>query len=133
MKYQYIMNGMFDGADGETYEINVPSPYICDSEKETKEKNSGLKYKISTFIELGDIQLVIMKDDDPELTKLLNFEEFRKMGGYIRMLKEESKNSFVLDDTDFVDTDRTFEDIFSTADKHKFYDIEDLAYSIEKV
>lgn len=31
-KYKYFMNGMIDGTDGKTYEIEVPSPFLYDSE-----------------------------------------------------------------------------------------------------
>ena len=33
-KYRYLMIGMFCPTDGEDYEINVPSPFLHNSEEE---------------------------------------------------------------------------------------------------
>lgn len=45
-KYKYFMNGMIDGTDGKTYEIEVPSPFLYDSELAAM-KDSELVYNNS--------------------------------------------------------------------------------------
>ena len=41
-KYKYIINGMIDGTDGKSYEIEVPSVFSYDSKSDAM-KDSELK------------------------------------------------------------------------------------------
>lgn len=54
-------------------------------------------------------------------------------GGYIRQLKPEAKEKFIIDDSDFVDTDKTFADVFPNIEQEKLYYVDDESYSVEEV
>ena len=44
MKYRYFMYGMFDGTDGNIYDICIPSPFVQNSKAEAmKDKNFAPK------------------------------------------------------------------------------------------
>ena len=69
-----------------------------------------------------------------DVVKTYTFEEFKEAGGYIRMLKPECKGrAFIDGDTDFLDTNKTFRDVFPDMQKKKLYYIDDEACSIEKI
>jgi hypothetical protein len=61
------------------------------------------------------------------------FEEFKKNSGYIRQLKQSSREKCVVDESDFMETDKTFADIFPNMKKHKLYYIDDEAYKISEI
>ncbi len=52
---------------------------------------------------------------------------------HIRQLKPNSREKIVIDESDFVNTDKTFADIFPNMVKHKLYYIDDEAYKISKI
>lgn len=62
------------------------------------------------------------------------FEQFKKSGGYIRMLKPECKGrGFIDGNTDFVPTEKTFADIFPDIQPKKLYYIDNEAYWIDEL
>lgn len=149
-KYRYFMNGMFFPTDNEEYEINIPSPFLHDSEDEAM-VDGQFGYR---FILLDDAigpQIVVFeresfnfgKEDDKKyvnqwvegsVIKSYTFEEFKEAGGYIRMLKPEIKGTGFIDaNTDFLDTDKTFRDVYPNMQKQKLYYIDNEAYYIEEV
>lgn len=147
MKYQYIMCGMVDPTNGELYEINIPSPFLYDSEEEAKH-DSGLSYRFCMLDKNEGPLVVIFGGEDYELAeengqkylktwvtgnvlKTYTYDEFKAAGGYIRKLKPEFKNcGFIDSDTDFLDTDETFTDIFPNIVGGKLYYIDNEAYCI---
>ena len=63
-----------------------------------------------------------------------DFDEFTKAGGYIRLLNPELGDDVcIIEDSDFLDTDKTFADIFPNMEYLKLYYIDNLAYSIDKI
>lgn len=149
-KYRYFMNGMFFPTDNEEYEINIPSPFLHDSEAEAM-ADGQFGYR---FILLDDAigpQIVVFekesfnfgKEDDKKyvnqwvegsVIKSYTFDEFKEVGGYIRMLKPEIKGTGFIDaNTDFLDTDKTFRDVYPNMQKQKLYYIDNEAYYIEEV
>lgn len=61
------------------------------------------------------------------------FDEFTAANGYMRMLKPEKKSSSFIDgDTDFLNTEKTFRDIFPDMKKQTLYYIDNEAYYIEE-
>lgn len=149
-KYRYFMNGMFFPTDNEEYEINIPSPFLHDSENEAM-VDGQFGYR---FILLDDAigpQIVVFeresfnfgKENDKkyvnqwvedQVIKSYTFEEFKEAGGYIRMLKPEMKGiGFIDANTDFLDTDKTFRDVYPNMQKQKLYYIDNEAYYIEEV
>lgn len=61
------------------------------------------------------------------------FEEFKKNGGHIRQLRPSSMGKYVTDELDFVDTDKSFVDVFQNMEKGKLYYVDVEAYSIEEM
>ena len=69
-----------------------------------------------------------------QVVKSYTFEEFTEAGGYIRLLKPGIRvTGFIDADTDFLDTDRTFRDVFPHMQEQKLYYVDDEAYRIEKL
>ena len=150
MQYQYIMSGIFSGTDGEVYEINVPSFYMYNTKAEAM-YDGRLGYRfILTSEKIGPELCVFEKEDfkvvnednqkhletwvSGKCLKLYNFDEFKKAGGSIRMLKPEFKEAGYIDgNTDFIDINKTFKDIFPNMQKIKFYYIDNCAYYIKEI
>lgn len=149
-KYRYFMSGMFFPTDNEEYEISIPSPFLHDSEEEAME-DGEFGYR---FILLDDTigpQIVVFEKEDFELVKenekkylkqwvegqvlkTYTFEQFKEAGGYIRMLKPELKGrGFIDGNTDFLDTGKTFRDVYPNMQKQKLYYIDDEAYYVEEI
>lgn len=147
-KYRYFMSGMFYPTDGNKYEINIPSPVIHDSEEEAMaDGNFGYRF-IQIDRSVGPV-IVIFENENFKVTtdekgqscleqwvegKIVGtytFEQFKKSGGYIRMLKPECKGrGFIDGNTDFVPTEKTFADIFPDIQPQKLYYIDNEAYWI---
>ena len=150
------MNGMFEGTDGNMYDIDVPSPYLHNTKKEAL-KDSFFAYR---FFECGfpeyEVYLPVLgifeKEDHKGFTendkryievsvsgsliKYYTYEEFKKLNGSIRLLKPEVyKNDrlLCLKPEDFVSTNKTFEEIFPKMVKNKYYYIDSEAYYIEEI
>lgn len=150
MKYRYFMSGMFTPTDGEEYEINIPSPFLHDSEKAAM-KDGNFGYRFAWLSDARGPEILIYAGEEFEVVedgdkkylkqwvegnvlKTYTFEEFKAAGGYIRMLKPELKGIGCIDDsTDFLDTDKTFKDIFPDMQKQKLYYIDNEAYYIEEI
>lgn len=148
-KYRYLMIGMFCPTDGEDYEINVPSPFLHDSEEAMADERFG--YRFVLLNETMGPQLLVFERErfevetengrkylrdlvEGQIIKSYTFEEFTEAGGYIRLLKPGIRGTGFIDaDTDFLDTDRTFRDVFPNMQKQKLYYIDAEAYRIEKV
>lgn len=150
MKYQYIMSGIFSGTDGEEYEINISSPYIRNTEIEAM-CDGHLAYRFILIDEKVGPELCVFEgedfsvanEDDQKYLKIwvkgnclekYDFDEFRKIGGTIRMLKPELKMAaYINGNTDYVNTNRTFKDIFPNMQKMKPYYIDNCAYDIKEI
>lgn len=149
-KYRYMMSGMFTPTDGEEYEINIPSPFLHDSEREAM-KDQCFGYRFAWLSDENGPEILIFENEKFEVIeegddkhvktwvegnvlKTYTFEEFKEAGGYIRMLKPEVKGSGFIDcSTDFLPTDKTFRDVFPGMKKQKLYYIDDEAYCITEV
>lgn len=149
-KYRYLMIGMFCPTDGEDYEINVPSPFLHDSKEEAM-ADEQFGYRFVLLNETIGPQLLVFERErfevetengrkylrdlvEGQVIKSYTFEEFKEAGGYIRLLKPGIRGTgFIDSDTDFLDTDRTFRDVFPNMQKQKLYYIDDEAYRIEKL
>lgn len=149
-KYRYFMSGMFCPTDGEEYEINIPSPFLHNSKDEAMGDGS-LGYRFIWLDDAIGAQIAVFKSEKFEVTTdknekclkqwveggivaLYTFEDFKKANGYIRMLKPERKRSGFIDgDVDFLDTDKTFNDVFPNMQKLKLYYIDNEAYYIEEM
>lgn len=81
-KYKYFMNGMFDGTDGKTYEIEVPSPFLYDSESEAI-KDSELKYRIILTSRMIEPELAVINKE-----KLVDLSD-----DFFEVLPHEMKNN----------------------------------------
>lgn len=149
-KYRYFMSGMFFPTDNEVYEINIPSPFLHGSEEEAME-DGKFGYRFIWFDDTIGPQIVVFEKEDFELVKENNrkylkqwveghvlktytFEQFKEAGGYIRMLKPELKGSGFIDgNTDFLDIDKTFRDVYPNMQKQKLYYIDNEAYYVKKI
>lgn len=149
-KYRYFMSGMFVPTDGEEYEINIPSPYLYDTEAEAM-KDSSFAYRFALLDDAVGPEVLIYENENFEaveeggkrylnawiegnILRTYTFEEFKEAGGYIKMLKPECKgNGFIDGNTDFLDTDKAFKDVFPNMKKQKLYYIDAEAYWIEKI
>lgn len=149
-QFRYFACGLFFPTDGEVYEINIPSPFLHNSKKEAMNDDPfGYRFCLRDdtigpeiivyekenfeFVENGDEKFFKVWVDG-NILKTYSFEEFKKENGYIRMLKPECKGSRYFDgNTDFIDTDKTFRDVFPNMKKQKLYPIGDEAYCIEEV
>lgn len=60
------------------------------------------------------------------------FEEFKKNGGFMRLVKPSSREKYVTDESDFVDTDKSFVDMFPNMEKEKLYYVDVGAYFIQE-
>lgn len=151
IKYRYFMNGMFSATDGSHYEINIPSPNLYNTEEEAM-ADGRFGYRFVLLDKTAGPEVVIFEREDFKLSNDKNgkqcldtwvdgkviatytFEQFKKVNGYIRMLKPECQGSGFIDgDTDFVSTEKSFEEIFPNIQPQKLYYIDNMAYSVEKV
>lgn len=149
-RYQYYAYSIFDATDGNRYEIAIPSPNTY----ETKEEAMADKVLGYRFVLLPDAkgpQVVIFKKygstfvkDEKEkyvikdwvggyVFEIYDFDEFTKAGGYIRLFNSELKNITIIEDSDFLETDKTFADIFPNMEYLKLDYIDDQSYSINEI
>ena len=70
---------------------------------------------------------------DKNVVGAYTFEEFKKNGGHIRQLKQSSREKYVTDESDFVDTDKSFADVFPNMEKGKLYYVDGETYYIGEV
>ena len=147
-KYQYTMSGMFGGTDGNYYDIDIPVPFLYDSEEEAKgaeefgfrflwmcgEPNIVIyekeNFKVNKKEESGKKSIYAWIEGEP--LAAYTFQEFRKAGGKMRMLKPEHQGTH-LEEEDFIDTDNTFSDCFPEMEHFKLYYIDSEAYFIRKI
>lgn len=144
MKYRYFMYGMFDGTDGNRYDICIPSPFVRNSKVEAM-KDENLAYRFCT-IDSAEPMLVAFANEyfepmnngkmqlrcwvDKHIIGTYTFEEFKKNDGYIRQLKSSSRGKYVTDESDFVDVDKSFVEVFPYIEKGKLYYIDDESYFV---
>lgn len=67
---------------------------------------------------------------DKHIIGTYTFEEFKKNDGYIRQLKPSSRGKYVTDESDFVDVDKSFAEVFPYIEKGKLYYIDDKSYFV---
>lgn len=146
-KYRYFMFGMFTGTDGNRYDICIPSPFVRNSKGEAM-KDENFAYRFWTTDSTGPMLVAFANEHfepmnngkmqlkcwiDKHIIGVYTFEEFKKNGRYIRQLKPSSRGKIVIDESDFVNTDKTFADIFPNMERHKLCYIDDEAYKISEV
>lgn len=147
MKYRYFMYGMFDGTDGNRYDICIPSPFVQNSEVEAM-KDENLAYRFCTIYSAEPMLVAFANEHfepmnngkmqlkcwvDKHIIGTYTFEEFRKNGGYIRQLKPSSRGKYVTDESDFVDVDKSFAEVFPYIEKGKLYYIDDESYFVVEI
>lgn len=137
-RYQYCMSGMFAATDQNHYEINIPSPHTYETEEEAMADGAfgyrfvllpGGKGPQVVIFEGSGFRLVCdgkenyIKDwVEGDIVGIYDFDEFTKAGGYIRLLNPElGDNVCIIEDSDFLDTDKTFADIFPNMEHLKLY------------
>ena len=149
-KYRYFMCGMFTPTDKEEYLIEIPSPFLRDSKDEAM-KDEAFGYRFLLLAGEKEPEIVIFEREDFKVSgagdnKHLStwvegnvvgsytFDQFKEAGGIVQMLKPELKGCGALNAaTDFVDTDKTFLDMFPNMQKQKLYYIDSEAYYIDEV
>ena len=128
------------------YEIEIPSPFSYKS-KEDAMRDERFGYRFA-FV---DVPLIVIYENENYQVKNENgkkillqwiegdivgtytYEEFRKAGGEVRMLKPEMKGyGFIDAETDFLDTNKSFRDIFPNMQTQKLYYIDNEAYYIRQ-
>ena len=67
---------------------------------------------------------------DKHIIVTYTFEEFKKNGGYIRQLKPSSRGKYIIDESDFVDVDKSFADMFPNMWQEKLYYVDDESYFV---
>lgn len=138
MEYRYFIYGMFDGTDGNRYDICIPSPFVRNSKVEAM-KDENFAYRFLAIDSAGPMLIAFANEHfepvnngkmqvkcwvDKNVVGTYTFEEFKKNGGYIRQLKQSSRGKYVTDESDLMETDKTFADIFPNVKKHKLYYID---------
>ena len=146
-KYCYFMFGMFTGTDGNKYNICIPSPFVRDSKAEAR-KDENFAYRFLTSDSAGPMLVAFANEHfkpmnngkmqlkcwvDKDVAGNYTFEEFKKNGGYIRQLKPSSKGKYVTDESDFIDADKAFADVFPNVEQGKLDYVDDEAYFIGNV
>lgn len=146
MKYRYYMCGMFDGTDGNRYSICIPSPFVRDSKAEAM-KDEDFAYRFLVIDSAGPRLIAFANEHfepmnngkmqlkcwvDKNVVGAYTFEEFKKNGGHIRQLKQSSMGKYVIDESDFIDTDKSFADMFQNMEQGKLYYVDGEAYYIGK-
>lgn len=145
-KYRYYMCGMFSGTDGNRYDICIPSPFVRDSKSEAM-KDADFAYRFWA-IDSAEPMLIAFANEhfepmnngkmqlrcwvDKHIIGTYTFEEFKKNGGYIRQLKPSSRGKYVTDESDFVDVDKSFADMFPNMEQEKLYYVDDESYFVEE-
>lgn len=147
MKYRYFMCSMFDGTDENKYSICIPSPFVRGSEAEAM-KDENFAYRFLAIDSAEPLLVVFAKERieavnngkmqvrcwvDKHVVGEYTFEDFKKNGGYIRQLKPSSRGKYVTDESDFIDTDKSFADVFPNMEQGKLYYVDDEAYFIGEV
>ena len=130
-----------------TFDICIPSPFVRNSKVEAM-KDENLAYRFCA-IDSAEPMLVAFANEhfepmnngkmqlkcwvDKNVVGAYTFEEFKKNGGHIRQLKQSSRGKYVTDESDFVDTDKSFANVFPNMEKGKLYYVDGEAYSIEEM
>ena len=143
-KYRYYMCGMFSGTDGNRYDICIPSPFVRNSKSEAM-KDADFAYRFWA-IDSAEPMLIAFANEhfepmnngkmqlrcwvDKHIIGTYTFEEFKKNDGYIRQLKPSSRGTYVTDESDFVDVDKSFAEVFPYIEKGKLYYIDDESYFV---
>ena len=147
--YRYHACGTFTGVDKEIYDIDIPSPKTYKTEEEVlRDESFGYRFVViddrgpqivifekEELLESTDGQTIVYQDrvsGDP--VAIYSYDVFINKGGKLRILKPEKRNCGYIDsETDFLDTNKTFKDIFCGAIPYKFYYIDHEAYWIEEL
>lgn len=140
------MCGMFDGTDGNKYNICIPSPFVRNSKVEAI-KDENLAYRFWTTDSTGPMLVAFANEHfepinngkmqlkcwvDKVVVGTYTFEEFKENDGYIRQLKPNSRGKIVIDESNFDDTDKSFADLFPNIEQRKLYYVDDEAYFIQE-
>ncbi len=146
-KYCYFMFGMFTGTDGNKYSICIHSPFVRDSKAEAM-KDENFAYRFWAIDSAEPLLVVFAKEHiepvsngkmqvrcwvDKNIVGTYTFEEFKNNGGYIRQLKSSSMRKYVTNESDFVDTDKSFADVFPNVEQGKLYYVDGEAYYIREI
>lgn len=153
-KFRYHDVAMFIGTDDEEYQIDIPSPFLCDTKEEAK-KSEDLTPR---FLRIGGVPILneplLVIYDKPEdvekgttkegkdcllirtkgeILKVYTYEEFKKAGGTLKMLKSECKGNVVTYEEDYVEINKTFTQCFPNMQMGKNYYVDSEAYWIEEI
>lgn len=146
MKYRYYMCGMFDGTNGNEYNICIPSPFVRSSKGEAM-KDENFACRFWTIDSAGPMLIVFANEHfepinngkmqlkcwvDKDVAGTYTFEEFKENGGYIRQLKPSSKGKYVTDESDFIDINKSFADAFPNMKQGKLYYVDGEVYFIQE-
>jgi hypothetical protein len=141
------MFGMFTGTDGNKYSICIHSPFVRDSKAEAM-KDENFAYRFWAIDSAEPLLVVFAKEHiepvsngkmqvrcwvDKNIVGTYTFEEFKNNGGYIRQLKSSSMRKYVTNESDFVDTDKSFADVFPNVEQGKLYYVDGEAYYIREI
>jgi len=121
MKYRYYTCGMFDGTDGNRYDICISSPFVRNSKVEAM-KDENFAYRFLAIDSAGPMLIALANEHfepmnngkmqlkclvDKNVVGAYTFEEFKKNGGHIRQLKQSSRGKYVTDESNFVDVNNS--------------------------
>lgn len=145
-KYRYYMYGMLTGTDRNRYSICIPSPFVRGSKAEAI-KDENFAYRFLAIDSAGPLLVAFANEHFEPMNNgkmqlkcwvgknvvgAYTFEEFKKNGGHILQLKQSSRRKYVTDELDFVDTDKSFADVFQNMKQGKLYYVDDEAYFIQE-
>lgn len=145
--YRYFMTGMFSGADGNQYEITIPSPFVHITRKRALE-DGHLAFRFGYNFDLHEWVILVFAKESIRWNKesgdfevfvngntghILTWDSFAKSGGYIRLVKPEAIARGFIDLDDYLDTDKNFSEILDGLDINKLQYIDNQCYSIDRI
>lgn len=143
-KFRYMMSGMFTGTDGNRYDIEIPSPIIYENKKDAMRDGSfGYRFILNDTTNepvicifsrerhrKADIRSIFTWVEG-DIVGIYTYEQFKALGGTMRILKLEKIHSAIIDaTTDFLDTDKAFKDVFPDMEPMELYYIDAEAYRV---
>lgn len=153
-KFRYHNVAIFLGIDDEEYQIDIPSPFLCDTKEDAK-KSEDLtpRFLRITGVPILEEPLLVLYDKPEdvekgttkegkdclfirtqgEIIKTYTYEEFKMAGGTLKMLKPECKGNIMTYEDDYIETSKTFAQCFPNMQTNKTYYVDSEAYWIEEI
>ena len=125
--------------DGNQYTIRIPFPIVRDSKEEAMKDGNDGKLGCRFVLLDGDTEPIIIIYGQEEWMPTEDGRGFYSwvsgnvVGIYTYAKFVEAHGIMYLCKDDYVETDKTFADIFPNMEKYKLYYIDNEAYSIEEV